>query len=61
MNIEEIKQKLLNKEIKVEKIPALIQRCPKCRSLSLEFDIKTGRIYCAKCGFQEHVPVYKPG
>ena len=61
MNIDEIKEKLLNKEIEVEKIPALIQRCPKCGNLSLEFDIKTGRIYCIKCGFQEYVPVYKSG
>ena len=42
-----------------EKIPAMIKRCPKCFSLSLEFDIKTGRIYCTKCGFEEHIPIIK--
>jgi len=41
------------KEFDIEKIPAVVKRCPKCSSLSLEFDVKTGRIYCSKCGFEE--------
>ena len=49
----------MEKEIEVEKIPALIKRCPKCNNLSLEYDPKTGRIYCTKCGFEEHIPVMK--
>ncbi len=59
MNIDKIKQKLIKKEIEIEKVPALIQRCPKCNNLSLEFDIKTGKIKCTKCGFEETIPVYK--
>lgn len=42
-----------------EKIPAIIKRCPKCLSLSLEFDPKTGRIYCTRCGFEEHISTIK--
>ena len=40
-------------KFEIEKIPAIVKRCPKCNSLSLEFDVKTGRIYCTKCGFEE--------
>lgn len=39
----------------VEKVPALVKRCPVCHSLTLEFEPKTGRIYCNKCGFEEHI------
>lgn len=42
-----------------EKIPAVIKRCPQCGNLSLEFDSKTGRIYCTRCGFEEHFPIMK--
>lgn len=42
---------------RLEKIPALIQRCPKCHSLSLEFDADSGKIRCRKCGFEEVLPV----
>jgi len=59
MEIEEIKKKLLKKEIEVEHVPALIKRCPKCNNLSLDFDPKTGKIKCTKCGFEESIPVYK--
>ena len=44
-------------KIDFEKIPAVIRRCPVCHALSLEYDPKTGRIYCTKCGFEEHMPV----
>ena len=53
---KEIEKKL--KELpELEKIPAMLKRCPKCNSLTLEFDPKTGRIYCTKCGFEERIPV----
>ncbi len=58
-DIEDIKEKLQKKEIRIEHVPALIKRCPKCGNLSLEFDPKTGRIYCTKCGFEECIPIYK--
>ncbi len=58
-DIEKIKERLQKKEIEIEHVPALIKRCPKCGALSLEFDIKTGRIHCTKCGFEEYIPVYK--
>ena len=50
--LEKLKQA---KEIE-EKIPAVIKRCPKCYSLSLEFDPKTGCVRCSKCGFEVCFP-----
>ncbi len=44
------------KEAGLDKIPAIIKRCPKCASLSLEFDQKTHRIYCKNCGFESYLP-----
>ncbi|HLC84764.1 MAG TPA: hypothetical protein VJH22_03150 [Candidatus Nanoarchaeia archaeon] len=31
------------------------KRCPKCNELSLEFDVKAGRIFCTKCGYQDYL------
>ena len=42
-----------------EKIPAVIKRCPKCHNLSLEYDVKTGRIFCTRCGFEAFIPQMK--
>jgi len=42
-----------------EKIPAVVKRCPKCFSLTLEYDPETGRIYCTKCGFEEYITKMK--
>jgi len=39
-------------ELGVEEIPALIKRCPQCKSLSLDFDAKTGVLKCSKCSFE---------
>ena len=44
------------REVGLDKIPAIVKRCPKCNSLSLEFDQKTGRIFCTKCGFEMIFP-----
>jgi len=44
-------------KIDFEKVPVLVKRCPKCHSISLEFDAEKGRIYCTKCGFEEHIPI----
>ena len=57
--VEEKISKFTEDEKLKEKIPAVIRRCPRCFSLSLEFDLKTGRIYCTKCGFEEHIPIAK--
>lgn len=38
-----------------EKIPSVIKRCPKCSSLTLEYD-PSGRIKCTKCGFKYDLP-----
>lgn len=54
---EDIEKKLKNRHI--EHIPALIKRCPKCNNLSLDFDVKTGKIKCSKCGFEENIPIFK--
>jgi len=43
-------------EAGLDKIPAVVKRCPKCNSLSLEFDSKTGRLFCTKCGFEVFLP-----
>ena len=62
---KDIEKKLtkLSKEPSTEKIkiPAIIKRCPVCHNLTLEYDPKTGRIYCTKCGFEEHIPMMKEG
>lgn len=50
---------LLMPEIEVEKIPALIKRCPQCHSLTLDFDVKTGTIKCSKCGFEQKLKMVK--
>ena len=47
----------MKKEDIRERIPAVIKRCPKCHGLSLDYDTKTGRIHCSKCGFEEHIPM----
>ena len=57
---KEVKEKIdkFNDDEKLkEKIPSIIKRCPKCFSLTLEFDIKTGKIHCTKCGFQTYIKV----
>ncbi len=48
-------EKKLN-EVGLDKIPSVVKRCPKCNSLSLEFDEKTGRLFCTKCGFEVLLP-----
>ncbi|MFC1697893.1 hypothetical protein ACFL1H_06145 [Nanoarchaeota archaeon] len=35
------------------KIPYLIKRCPKCKSLTLEFDPKQNKIKCSNCGYEQ--------
>ncbi len=56
---KEIEEKLnkLNDRERIEKIPAIIKRCPKCSHLTLEYDPKTGRIRCSNCGFEEYIPM----
>lgn len=64
MNYEDWKKELScvldKKDFELEKIPVIIKRCPKCNSLSLEFNAKTGRIYCSKCGFEEWFKMMPP-
>lgn len=40
----------------MEKLPAVVKRCPVCSNLSLEFDAEQSRVYCTKCGFEEKFP-----
>lgn len=59
---EEISKKIkqgIDGKKEIEKIPAVVKRCPKCYSLSLEYDPKTGKIFCTKCGFQYNLPKMK--
>jgi len=49
----EIKKKL--QKLTPEKISSYVKRCPQCKELSLVYDIKTTRVYCNKCGFEEHL------
>ena len=46
-------------EVKFEKESSIVKRCPKCLSLSLKFDEKTGRLYCTECGFEEYINIIK--
>ena len=46
-------------EGEVIKIPSVIKRCPKCHKLSLEYDVRNGRIYCSNCEFELKIPVTK--
>ena len=55
---KEVNEKL-GKAFDKEKIPAVIKRCLKCLNLSLEFDPRTGRVHCTKCGFEEHIKTVK--
>jgi len=41
------------------KIPAVIKRCPKCHQLTLEYNVKTGRIFCTNCDFEINIPTAK--
>jgi uncharacterized Zn finger protein (UPF0148 family) len=34
------------------------ENCPRCHSHRLNFDPKTGRLWCPDCGFEAYVPVY---
>ena len=54
---KEISNKLNN--IEFEKLPQIIKRCPKCHSITLDFDVETGKIKCTKCGFEESLPILK--
>lgn len=59
---KEIEKKLkiaIDKQEEIDKIPAVIKRCPKCHELSLEYDNKIGRIFCTKCSFEEYIPMTK--
>ncbi len=58
-SVEQKISKFTKDEKLKEKIPAVIKRCPKCFSLSLEFDVKQGKIFCRKCGFEEKIPMVK--
>ncbi len=54
--IDEFKKQIdekLKQGIEIEKIVSVIKRCPKCRSLSLEFDAQNNKIICTKCGFTQ--------
>lgn len=39
--------------------PSMMKRCPSCGELGLKINIKTGKIHCNKCGFEENLPVMK--
>jgi len=59
MNLYEEWKKDVEKKLRkvgLDKIPPIVKRCPKCGSLSLEVDQKTGRIFCHKCGFEIFLP-----
>ena len=32
-----------------------VRRCPKCLSISLEFDAENNRLLCQDCGYEEKV------
>ena len=59
MVYEEWKKEMTDKlkNIEFEKLPQIIKMCPQCQSISLNFDVKTGKIKCNKCGFEENLPI----
>ena len=54
---KEINDKL--REFGFKKLPQIVKRCPQCQSISLEFDVKLGKIKCIRCGFEENLPILK--
>jgi len=34
-----------------------VRKCPKCGQMTLQFDLKTGRMHCTNCGFEQKMPV----
>lgn len=57
MDLENWKKRV-EEMVNTENIPQVLKRCPKCNALSLEFDTKTGKIKCIKCGFNENIPTF---
>ena len=58
---KEVERKLagIPAEKQVEKIQAIVRRCPQCRQLGLEFDPNTGIIKCSRCGFEVKLKMIK--
>ena len=52
---KDLDKKLSERKEKIEKIPAEIKRCPKCKKLTLEFDPEQGRIHCTSCGLEYYL------
>ena len=61
MDYEEWKKNIDSKfkDIEFKKLPQIVKRCPNCQNISLEFDVKNGKIRCTKCGFKENLPILK--
>ena len=61
MDYEGWKKNICDKlnDIEFEKLPQIVKMCPNCQSISLDFDVKTGKIKCTKCGFEENLPILK--
>ena len=51
----DISNKLKKIVIFREKMPTVLKRCPKCHMLSLDFEPDSGRLFCTRCGFEEHL------
>jgi len=48
-------KKNIDKILQKKRLEGETKRCPKCKEMSLAFDIKQGRIYCTRCGFEEYL------
>ncbi len=46
--------RLKNLEKDIEKV-TLVKRCPKCFSLSLEYDKTNKKMVCQDCGYEEKI------
>ena len=49
----------MTNKLKVEKVTEIAKRCPQCKELSLEFDVKSGVLKCTKCNFEQKLKVYQ--
>lgn len=56
---EQFEREILDKlehGMEKEKITTVIRRCPKCKKLTLDYDVENNRIICTACGFVANLP-----
>lgn len=54
-NVEKKIKKCTKEEEIKKKAEYGARRCPRCFSMRLEYDHRTGKILCAECGFETYI------